>query len=93
MPMILRGENLTEHEHDIWKSVFEDAKKEGINEPGAVASAAVIKYRTRRAGQLRRKKHNDLKGIKQPRKVKKKKPMKSYEQRREEAQRVIRNTK
>jgi len=45
MPRTLNGKQMTAHEHEIWKSAFARAKHEGMQNPGAVATSAVQKYR------------------------------------------------
>lgn len=45
MPKTMHGKRLTAHEHEIWRNAFESARKSGAREPGAVATAAVKKYR------------------------------------------------
>jgi len=47
MPNVLKGKRMTEHEEEIWRSAFESAKKSGMDSPGAVATAAVLKYRAK----------------------------------------------
>lgn len=51
MPKNLHGKKLTAHEHVIWKSAFESAKQSGADNPGAVATAAVNKYRAGKPGK------------------------------------------
>ena len=46
MPKILHGKQLTSKEHKIWRSAYESAKRQGMDSPGAVATSAVMKYRT-----------------------------------------------
>lgn len=48
MPRKMQGKQLTAHEHEIWQSAFESAKRDGVRSPGAVATSAVKKYRAAR---------------------------------------------
>jgi hypothetical protein len=45
MPRTLGGKRMTAHEHEIWKSAFESAKRNHAGNPGAIATSAVQKYR------------------------------------------------
>jgi len=47
MPRILKGKRMTEHEEEIWRSAYEGAKKSKADEPGAVATSAVLKHRAK----------------------------------------------
>ncbi len=45
MPRTLDGKRMTAHEHELWKSAFESARRDGARNPGAIATSAVQKYR------------------------------------------------
>jgi len=49
MPKVINGKRLTSHEHEIWRRAYESASRDpNIDNPGAVATAAVEKYRQNR---------------------------------------------
>lgn len=50
MPKIIDGKALTRHEHEIWKAAFDNSKD------GAIATAAVQKYRSGREDKTTTKK-------------------------------------
>jgi len=47
MPATLHGKKLTPHEHEIWRSAYQNAKQNGMDSPGAVATAAVKAHRSK----------------------------------------------
>ena len=49
MPRSLHGKKLSKKEHDLWKGAYEGSQGSADN-PGAVATAAVKKYRRKKKG-------------------------------------------